>query len=97
MAQRITDSMLTRKVELINSIMGAPAEHYSAPGQVNPGHYYVSFQYGGVALYQAGANGDRNVFSSGHVTKAMLYAMMDAYIEGLRDMYAREHLGIGKK
>jgi hypothetical protein len=82
---RITDSMLSSRIACINSYLGTPTEHYSVPGKANVGHLYLSYQYSGVALYQAGANGDRNVFGVGFVTRPLMFEMLGAYLRGIQD------------
>lgn len=85
MSIRITESMLNNKIVTINMHMNTPDKHYAEPGKANVGHYYLSYQYGGVALYQVGKNGDRSVFSHGFVTKVAMYDMLSAFIRGIQE------------
>jgi hypothetical protein len=88
MAQRITESMLNNRIVILNMYMNTPKQHYAESGKVNPGHYYLSYQNGGVAMYQAGAHGDRDVFGVGFVSKPMIYELLSAFIRGVQDAKA---------
>jgi hypothetical protein len=86
MAQRITDSMLNNKIVILNMQMNTPSEHYAAPNTGgNVGHYYLSYQCGGIALYQVGKNGDRNVFGVGFVSKPVMFELLSAFIRGIQE------------
>ena len=85
--ERITNSMIDRKVNYLNQLTGNPAEPYSTIDgkyKSNTGNYHISSAYGGVCLDQmCDGGGTRSVFSIGHIPKRDLYNRICAYVLGL--------------
>lgn len=93
---RITETMLNNLVTRLNTLCGYPLTPYSKTNdelspisgyKPNPLNYHLSFEYGGVALYQMSATpdctGEDRIFSCGHIPKRDLYNRIDAYIKGI--------------
>ena len=89
--ERITEKMLSNKVEQLNKIAGFENAEYSTVGV-----YTLDFAYGGVDLHQYvnEHGGIREIFYVGHVTKRELYNLINAYISGQADVMGRKHIDL---
>jgi hypothetical protein len=88
--------MLKNLITRLNTLCGYPLTDYSkteSPNSPitgyapNPLNYHISFECGGVALYQMsstpGCTGEDSIFNCGHISKRDLYNRIDAYIKGI--------------
>jgi len=78
--ERITEKMLSNKVEQLNKIAGFENAEYSTVGV-----YTLDYAYGGVALhkYVNEHGGISDIFNNGHMPKRELYNLINSYISGL--------------
>jgi hypothetical protein len=85
---RITQSQLQGKIDLLNELTGNPLQQYSlVDGKYRSqiGNYHLSMQNGGYALYRTvnEGGGINDIFSRGHGTKRELHERICAYILGI--------------
>ena len=85
---RITQSQLQGKIDLLNELTGNPLNRFEmVDGKYRSqiGNHYLSMQNGGYALYRIvnEGGGINDIFSRGHGTKRELYGMICAYTSGI--------------
>lgn len=93
---RITKKMLQNLVDRLNKLCDYPLTSYTKSDdpnapisgyKPNPLNYHLSFEYGGVALYQMsstpGCTGEESIFNCGHMSKRDLYNRIDSYLKGV--------------
>jgi hypothetical protein len=85
---RITQSQLQGKIDLLNELTGNPLKPYGlvdGKHRAQIGNYYLSMQNSGYALYRMvnEGGGISDIFSRGHGTKRELYERICAYISGI--------------
>ena len=79
--KRITELMLKKRVEYLNTIKGfEPNPPYSTIGA-----YTLDYAYGGVSLHQYVNKGGAvtDIFRCGHMAKRELFNRIDAYTDGI--------------
>lgn len=86
MAQRITETMLQRKIDILNSITESPMETYGEDGG-NAGNYHLDYANGGVSVRRMmeksrHGQGSETIIERG--TNREVFAALDAYIDGYR-------------
>lgn len=88
MSERITDSMLEKRIKRINELTNSSLTPYSkidGKNVANVGNFHLSHSYGGVCLHRMcnESGGVRTPIISYHTTKRHLYDLMNAFIDGI--------------
>ena len=85
---RATLPMIRKRIDYLNRMFGFYPEPYSQDkdGKLLPnlGTYHLTAAYGGFALHQMlESGGERDVFRVGYVPKALIYDLINAFIDGI--------------
>lgn len=85
---RITESMLQKKIDLLNQVAGRPTKPYThnADGKLvaNEGNFHVSGAYGGWTLHCMSneSGGVTSPLNCGYISRRALYDLVCTYIAG---------------
>jgi hypothetical protein len=85
---RITESMLQKKVDLLNQVAGRPMGPYTRTEDgrlaANVGNFHVSGAYGGWTLHcmHNTSGGVSTPLNCGYISRRALYDLVSVYIAG---------------
>ena len=97
MSERITKSMLEKRIDYLNKVTGSPETPYTrrSDGKLyaNIGNYHLDSAYGGYSIERMtnSAGGVSDLFECGHQPIREIYNRLNAFIRGY-DQAKREIL-----